>query len=706
MLSNLHLIYKEEDEEPWVKVHEFVKLLQKNSHEDDKLKSIRKDAIVREVEKHRKGVSVIDSEQYIPVASVIKYICHHSDQLVFCKRNLSQITSILLTNPGTFNFSSIKEVYDTVAKTQFHSSVIENHLYSTVALSNDDAPTVITEYENNFSQLQWQRILLFENHFEKEVGSVHRKSYPKIVDAKWKFLNTLEVAKDLSKRCQLHAKSSISEHYERRKIANKDDMNVYIKGSNSYLHDASLMEQELMTHHHEARTEEIKRVICIDCTAKCNHSPGVHVILELHTQLCPEACRLDDIIALTCTYLSSKHDTECCEVAFCKAGSLKQYLTQDDHPERFHLHDAIQSDKVHPIFTWTTLAMPNSPEEGDCKRCDTCYPASNVKPLAFNAFRLEEEWVMHIPLVIQILMESFLNPRSITGVHSQAEEKESEYLTRKLQRLYFTYDILLNVFNKQHVGLLQERNTYELIMGSKSVTTVFHITTNSGATMSFRVAEIKLKERATKELCYFNTYKRYHHFQYQSVAGPKVGQVRISDCPVKCLLLDNLVRLRYHSDPKPGEHRSQQMCTMPITIKGVPADEEQLVSWHNVDCDMPTGTGICSCMKDIAFTSTDASLPTILLPEESSVLQRFQSLCTWGTPAIWAPLKNCGDYQELMKSSMNTNDVEIQEASHAAHYGSSHRLSKTQLPFVSDGDLDLSSMIICSDSEDSECFSG
>ena len=149
--------------------------------------------------------------------------------------------------------------------------------------------------------------------------------------------------------------------------------------------------------------------------------------------------------------------------------------------------------------------------------------------------------------------------------------------------------------------------------------------------MSLKAAAEKLKIKSDKDYCYFNTYMRQHFLSYESDAGQK-SEVSIRDCPVKCLLLDNLVRLRYHSDPKPGEHRSQQMCTLPITIKGIPPDEALLATWHHADCERE---GKCMCMADIVFTSESKSLPITLLAEEQDALQRFEALCTWGITSIW-----------------------------------------------------------------------
>ncbi|CAC5410224.1 unnamed protein product [Mytilus coruscus] len=51
------------------------------------------------------------------------------------------------------------------------------------------------------------------------------------------------------------------------------------------------------------------------------------------------------------------------------------------------------------------------------------------------------------------------------------------------------------------------------------------------------------------------------------------------------LLMDNLVHLTIKTDPLPGESRTNQICTLPLTIKGIPKDSCLVESWHGEDCD-------------------------------------------------------------------------------------------------------------------------
>ena len=629
LLSSLHIVHKEDDDNQWIDLDAFIGLLQRNVHNDDKVKAPRKDMVQREVDKHSHGTSVIDSIKYISVSSAMRYICNHADQLIFCKRTMSQMLAVLLANPNSYNFLSHKEVYSAIGKNGFYGSKLEQYLFAHVHLNEQEIPSLVSQYKEDFSPLEWRRICLFEYHFSKQFDHDRPHAHSDLVNAKWKYLNTLNSTKELAKEHQKCNNSTITERKERKTVKNTDT-NMYIRGSDGYIHDPIQLEDELMEHLQEANVF-VKKLVCIDCNSRCEHSPGIHVIVETISNSDLEGSDHEDVIALVQTFLSSKHETECSQIAFCSEGSLEEYLGKFGTPNRFHIRDGVPQQLVKPNLIWTHAGLTTEKNTDTFTKCHTCYAASNLSPLLFKSFNIEHEWAVHTPLPVQILMEAYINPSTIK------EGKVSEIIPKKLRKLYFTFDILLNVFNKKHVGLLQEKNTFEMIMGNKSVSTVFNITASSGATMSLKVAEVKLKTKADKDMCYFNTYLRYHEMKYASVAGPKEGQVRIQDCPVLCLLLDNLVRLRYHSDPKPGEHRSQQICTLPITVKGVPADDEQLASWHIPDCDT---IGNCVCKQDVTFKSEDADLPITLLAEEENVLNRYESLCTFGITAMWVPLGN------------------------------------------------------------------
>ena len=358
------------------------------------------------------------------------------------------------------------------------------------------------------------------------------QSHSEVVDAKWKFWAKLKAAKDLSSECAKYAQSSINLHDKRREATEKEDQ-AYIRGSGNMQHDPKLLEKAMLQQLQELKVDSIQKIFCADCISKCRHVKGVHVIVHITSVMTDEMYM--STIAFIKTFLQSKHETMCSAVDFCKEADLEQFVNAEN-PARFHLRDAIEYGEVLPAFSWNNY--DTSEDHVNCsERCPACYKADGVDPLSFKLFNTYREWALYIPLVTQILLGSFLNHRQVTA------KTVTEMLPKKLKGLYCTYDILLNIWNKNHIGIHQERNTYELIMGYRSVNTVFEITSHSGVTMCLKAAEEKLKARAEKDFCYFNTYIKSHELAYTTDAGPIVNKVSLHECPIRCLLLDNLVRL-------------------------------------------------------------------------------------------------------------------------------------------------------------------
>ncbi|ESP02015.1 hypothetical protein LOTGIDRAFT_157148 [Lottia gigantea] len=67
---------------------------------------------------------------------------------------------------------------------------------------------------------------------------------------------------------------------------------------------------------------------------------------------------------------------------------------------------------------------------------------------------------------------------------------------------------------------------------------------------------------------YYQTFIKEYSMTYSSICGELTKPVSLRDCYM-ILMLDNLVLLKYHNDPEPGEHRSKQMCMLPITLQDI-----------------------------------------------------------------------------------------------------------------------------------------
>ena len=98
-------------------------------------------------------------------------------------------------------------------------------------------------------------------------------------------------------------------------------------------------------------------------------------------------------------------------------------------------------------------------------------------------------------------------------------------------------------------------------------------------------------------------------------------------------MLDNLVRFTDKKDPNPGV-RGNQLCTLPITVQGLPRDASLINKWHEADCSQTTS---CQC-KQQHQTLTRNDIDRVLLQlsdKEKKTNSQFVQLVTWGYAQLW-----------------------------------------------------------------------
>ena len=250
------------------------------------------------------------------------------------------------------------------------------------------------------------------------------------------------------------------------------------------------------------------------------------------------------------------------------------------------------------------------------------------RSLSPDTFDVTKEWVLDVPLDIQILLESFITTRSF-----HLSKQKALFLQEKLERLYGAYDVLLNTANRKHIGVIQRKNTDQLLVNYHSINNVFMITGRFGATYSMSAADQRLKNRAILDKCYYGTFIKTYPLEYETDAGTSTYMVNLQQCHI-ILMLDNLVRLQFHADPTPGESRSGQICTLPITLQGLPKDNKVIESWHNeAICD---GTEFCKCKQSITLTRCDGTrVFKQLSSDEDKAHTDFSQLSQWGITQQW-----------------------------------------------------------------------
>ncbi|CAC5399884.1 unnamed protein product [Mytilus coruscus] len=359
-----------------------------------------------------------------------------------------------------------------------------------------------------------------------------------------------------------------------------------------------------------------------------------------------------DVISTFKFHLMNRHNLLMHSIVFLRPNTLTP-ISEGSDMSRFEIRDLYMLNKLDEnVITEHILEddqeVENADEEG---KCDRCFQEKMIKPLHWKSFNIIQEWTMDVPLDVQILLETFLNHNSL----NRSNEIET-LITSKLKKLYGIYDTLLNVYNRNYCGILQELNTQELSMNYQSIGTAFSIASSSGATLSLNAAEKKIKEKASSEMCYFNTYVRRYQLEYNTVAG---------------CVKNYVIRLKHHTDPNPGESRSMQICTLPITLRGVPKDHIDVQqTWHtDHQCDQSDD---CKCRQETKLFKEDVHTSLLSLSvEEDNCMKQFRSMMTWGLDDLWRNIMNenkhllvCGQEDSTQNSdsaledSLATLDIE------------------------------------------------
>ncbi|XP_050399679.1 uncharacterized protein LOC126816909 [Patella vulgata] len=280
------------------------------------------------------------------------------------------------------------------------------------------------------------------------------------------------------------------------------------------------------------------------------------------------------------------HSLNCHHIMFIDSNSLTPYLQKNGQIARFSLYDDIRLKKLstHILFLCNVLqenvVADNISVDGLIERCQSCFDVSLPKPLSVTNFDILREFHLDVPLEMQLILEMFINKNTL--YHKNLSEN---FLNRKYERLYSVYEILLNTFNKKFIEILQQRIADKLLMNYHSISMLFKITSKYGFTASLTFAENNLISKSTDDPLYYQTYIKEYPITYDTLVGNVTQMVSLRQCHL-ILMLDNLVCLKYHSDPDPEEHRSKQLCMLPITLQGLPKDSKATENWHDVNiCD-------------------------------------------------------------------------------------------------------------------------
>ena len=618
-MENYLPIFSENDKQ-WIYVDQFVKFLRDHVHVNDRRKEIKNSDVLRVFASYKAGVELYNGRKCVGVASALRYIFHHMDTSHICDQICQTVVAQFTGNKTTMETITLLDLYKELSK----SDAIQILHGETIKLENESLPVSLMEdYQKFFDVTEWNKIILFEYHFSKYYDI--SLSYEESLRSKWIFLGQVKEASRMGKQIVCESRKELNHRMNRFRSASCQSGIELTASTKIHLH--SMLEKSLEIHLEKIFSGLINSIVCAE-TEETLQNDSIHVYVEVTDRNTTLSSSLASEVQHT---LCSNHNLKAKLVCVLDEGTFKDYTDEAGAVTRYKLRDDIIMRKLLPqtidcVKISTDCGPLNS--DSELKQCSSCFQDHQPQPLHFTSFDLYQEWSKSVPLTVQAVIQQFINSASL-----ERADNKSNYLQGKLQRLYNLYDSLLNVTNKKYCGIFQQANTEELILGHRCVGTVFKITSQSGASSSLKSAERQLTQKCLPDDRYYETFLKGYRMEYATKEGTSSALVRLRDC-YNILLIDNLVRLKFNEDPNPGESRSKQMCTLPITIQGLPQNAAVVNTWHVMDiCD---GSPECLCKKNAELKPSDFDRLVIGVSDiEKKCLDQFQNLSTWGCSIIW-----------------------------------------------------------------------
>lgn len=608
-----------EDHGNYVYLDDFLNLLKKKD------KNVESYSVKRSFKSYKGGIRTFHDKQIVNVASLLRFIFSYTDKYDTCALLAGYIEKEILSDKNSKEAKTVNsslDIYKLVANTKFPNLDL---LFDKVKIDETNISTLVPEFKNSFTEEQWRKICWFENHFSKKFDNSN-VNFEEIIRRKFREFQSLLSVLECKDNWTYASKQQIESKCSRIEAAeklNQSEIQAALK------HIPSVIESLLLSLLQEHFGERIETVAIFDTKESVQHNV-VHAVLEISN--INISYSLDEVCQQLYYTLKSKHSVFLEKVYVFPSGSLSDYKI-GDNVQRFHLRDSVLIGSVSEkcVASWHAQDLIDYVEtdKSDAK-CSVCYNPDLPKPLSSKGFNILEEWYLETPVETQILLDGFINRDSI-----QRLSNLSEYLHKRLEKLYLVYDILLNVHNKHFIGVLQQANTQELLTEYRNINTVFDVTSSAGATTSLGNAERKLKKKSDQDFCYFNTYLKQHKLVYDTISGEVEKEISLRECHL-ILLLDNLVKCTYKrkTSTKRRDALTNQMCTLPITLQGFPEDSAITETWHTAECD---GTANCSCKQSVVLTEADIDNVLIdLSPDEERTYRQFENLMSWGYKQLWA----------------------------------------------------------------------
>ena len=444
-LHHLRQLLRSSEDEQWIKLDNFRDLLKSGKPGEDHLKNIKCSHIQKQA--HIDTKTIRDSI-YIKDESVLRYIFSHSHNVMVCGQLAKQITLLLHSNDQEWNAGRI-ELYNCLIKSSLFSgtnkAVIK--LLDGAEVPLDHFSHDIIAYKNLFNKDDWEKICIFENNVVICHPNFNNKSPNEQDRIRWIFYEKCLTAKRLGDDLSLHY-NAVLQHRKSRHHSTEINEGVQIFCDVPHL--PTKIDTDIIAHVNEALGFEVKAV-SVDSFGSKN---AVIVFLEV-----PQPAYWQIITSSITKVLEEKHSVQCEKCVYLANGTLFNYLRRDSEVARFILYD----DFIDGQLQLSTIKQCNAYNEGNYFPeqiiCQECFPSNLPAPLSMSNFDLIKEWTFDVPLPVQLLLLSFVNKSSLTK-----SSQDDTFIRKKIQRLYLTFDTLLNTFNRNHTGLMQVANTDELLM--------------------------------------------------------------------------------------------------------------------------------------------------------------------------------------------------------------------------------------------------
>ena len=605
-----------------LRFEDFIKFLKDNKVEGDK--TIRVDHIRLSLAKH-KELRYVNDNTYITFQGLLVCVINRKDDLQIFKSIFDSITKIL-TGQKVEETSTVLSLYEEVAKVKLSISFCD------FQIEEQNINTIHADYKNYFSAEEWQNICLFEYHFNKNNPEI--LSYEDQLVEKTKYFKGLKDAVNLTKPLSnLSVSNYIVENQNRRHTADILNGQTLIKDGVTHTY-TGLHESLSICQKNESLNSST--LVSAECAASvCSgHVSGVHIFADV-SDLSQE--HFEEKAEIIRSEIKKKHNIFVPEVIFLEKGTLSKYSCENcSSVHKFQLRDEYFAKTISE----RVLYISNGAEESSadlldlevievhhdsyCKNCFNSVESFICKPLDWKRFDLLSEWYLEIPLELQILLSNiFINRRSLSKL-----ETTSLYMKNKLSKLYALLEFGLNIFNKNYYGVNQRLNTEELIVNYHAVSTVFSITAQSGATHSLKFENNWLQRRADTDQIYFETFLKKHPMIYQTRNEDQESEKLVSmrEC-LAIIYLDNLLRYTGHRDPDRGKKQTSQLCTLPMTVKGLPRDSMTVARWHQEGCGLASN---CVCMDNKVLLKSEKHLLLDLTEPEMKAFRMFNSQVSCG----------------------------------------------------------------------------